>query len=236
MTSIVTAAARFGVSYFTAACPNVPTEGSVARGSASRTRRASHRSRHRSGMAAERRGRAQRPRARRAGPGHPSRSSSSGLSHPGFGVALDAMAASGDSDVLSTPHLIALDNVEAEINVGQNVPLQTSSPGGLGSLGGLAGLGGAGAARLRRHRRRRSAASAGSAVSAASAAASRRQDVGTTITHHAAHQRERRDPPRDRGGDLRRRRARRPGNARRRADRPHAPRRPSSWCAISRRS
>jgi general secretion pathway protein D len=66
-----------------------------------------------------------------------------GISIPAFGVALHAMAASGEANVLQTPHLIATDNVEAEISIGQNVPLQTSSAGGLGGLGGLSGLLGA---------------------------------------------------------------------------------------------
>ncbi|HJL46418.1 MAG TPA: secretin N-terminal domain-containing protein, partial [Polyangiaceae bacterium LLY-WYZ-15_(1-7)] len=81
---------------------------------------------------------------------------STGLSVPGFGVVLNALATSGDANVLSTPHIIAMDNVQAEINIGQNVPLQTSGlapgalgGGGLGGLGALAGLagqsGGAGA-------------------------------------------------------------------------------------------
>jgi general secretion pathway protein D len=58
-----------------------------------------------------------------------------GFSIPAFGVALQALASAGDANVLSTPHLIASDNVEAEISVGENVPLQTSG----GGLGGLAG-------------------------------------------------------------------------------------------------
>lgn len=67
-----------------------------------------------------------------------------GISIPGFGVVLNALAQSGDANILSTPHLIAMDNVQAEINVGQNVPLQTSgiAPGALGGLGGLGGLAG----------------------------------------------------------------------------------------------
>ena len=73
-----------------------------------------------------------------------------GLSIPSFGAVLTAMATSSDVDVLSTPHLIAMDNAEAEINVGANVPLQTSGiaggVGGLGGLGGLAGLAGLGGA------------------------------------------------------------------------------------------
>ncbi|MCB9621840.1 MAG: type II secretion system secretin GspD [Sandaracinus sp.] len=71
--------------------------------------------------------------------------SSTGLSIPGFGVVMQAIASSGDANILSTPHIIAMDNVQAEINIGQNVPLQTSgiAPGALGGgLGGLAGLAG----------------------------------------------------------------------------------------------
>ena len=66
-----------------------------------------------------------------------------GISIPAFGVVLNALSTSGDVNVLSTPHLIAMDNVQAEINVGQNVPLQTSgiTPGALGGLGGLGALG-----------------------------------------------------------------------------------------------
>lgn len=63
-----------------------------------------------------------------------------GVSVPSFGVALAALSQTGDSDVLATPHLLALNNEEAEINIGQNVPLQGNSPGALG--GGLAGLAG----------------------------------------------------------------------------------------------
>jgi len=104
-----------------------------------------------------------------------------GLSIPAFGVALQAFAADGDANVLSTPHLIASDNVEAEIKVGENVPLQTSAPGGgLGALAGLGALGGLGGA-------------AGGAAGLAGGlgrglgggfglGAVPRQDVGTTIT------------------------------------------------------
>ena len=70
-----------------------------------------------------------------------------GFNLPSFGVAINALSDNQDANVLSTPHLIAMDNVEAEISIGQNVPLQTSAPafggGNLGSLAGLAGsLGG----------------------------------------------------------------------------------------------
>lgn len=87
-----------------------------------------------------------------------------GLQIPSFGVALTAFASSGQADLLATPHLLALNNEEAEINIGANVPLQGSAVGlgsllgvgatgagatgqaasaaaGLGALGGLGGLG-----------------------------------------------------------------------------------------------
>jgi general secretion pathway protein D len=60
-----------------------------------------------------------------------------GISIPAFGTFIQAIARTGDTDLLSTPHILALDNEDAEINVGDNVPLQTNQ--GLGSLGALAG-------------------------------------------------------------------------------------------------
>lgn len=97
-----------------------------------------------------------------------------GFSVPGFGVVVTALANSGDADVLSTPHIIAIDNTEAEISVGQNIPLQTNgiAPGtfaGAGSLGalGVAAQGGQNLGNL-----------AGLAGGLGSVA---RQDVGTTI-------------------------------------------------------
>ena len=97
-----------------------------------------------------------------------------GFSVPGFGVTVTALASSGDADVLSTPHIIAMDNTEAEISVGENIPLQTNgvAPGtfaGAGSLGALAGAaqGGQDLGNL-----------AGLAGGLGSVA---RQDVGTTI-------------------------------------------------------
>jgi general secretion pathway protein D len=79
-----------------------------------------------------------------------------GLSIPAFGVALNALASSGKSNVLATPHIIATDNVAADIQVGQNIALQQNVGGGLanlaslaggagGGLGALGGLGGLGA-------------------------------------------------------------------------------------------
>ncbi|MCL2778560.1 MAG: type II secretion system secretin GspD [Polyangiaceae bacterium] len=82
-----------------------------------------------------------------------------GLSVPAFGTFLQAIAQTGDSDLLSTPHILALDNEDAEINVGDNIPLQTnavtafpgatgtSSTAALGALGGLGSFGSYGAPR-----------------------------------------------------------------------------------------
>jgi len=97
-----------------------------------------------------------------------------GFSVPGFGVVVTALASSGDADVLSTPHIIAMDNVEAEISVGENIPLQTNgvAPGtfaGGGSLGALAGAASSG---------QDLGNLAGLAGGLGSVA---RQDVGTTI-------------------------------------------------------
>jgi general secretion pathway protein D len=63
-----------------------------------------------------------------------------GISIPAFGVVLHALSRSGDSNVLATPHILATDNIPAEISIGQNIPLQTNVGGGnLSQLAGLAG-------------------------------------------------------------------------------------------------
>ncbi|GAB5550361.1 MAG: type II secretion system secretin GspD [Sandaracinaceae bacterium] len=78
------------------------------------------------------------------GPEVPQSAQLIGVSIPSFGVVLNAIANSGDVNVLSTPHIIAMDNIQAEITVGANVPLQTSGLlGGLGGGGGLGALAGA---------------------------------------------------------------------------------------------
>jgi general secretion pathway protein D len=84
------------------------------------------------------------------GPGIPGTENllGTGVSIPAFGVLINALASTNDSDILSTPHILATDNIPAEINVGQNIPLQTNF-GGFGGLPGLTGAaGGAGAAAL----------------------------------------------------------------------------------------
>ncbi|MCA9578210.1 MAG: type II secretion system secretin GspD [Polyangiales bacterium] len=104
-----------------------------------------------------------------------------GLSVPGFGVLVTALASSGDANVLSTPHIIAMDNVEAEISVGQNIPLQTSGipSSALSSLSGLGGL--AGGTTGTTSALGGLAGLAGLAGSSGGFGSAPRQDVGTTI-------------------------------------------------------
>ncbi len=65
-----------------------------------------------------------------------------GVSVPSFGVLFQALANTNDVNVLSAPHIIATNNQEAEISVGQNIPFQGSFSGfGLGA-GGQGGQGG----------------------------------------------------------------------------------------------
>ena len=82
-----------------------------------------------------------------------------GISIPAFGTFIQALARTGDSDLLSTPHILALDNEDAEINVGDNIPLQTNAVsafptgaagvagGAAAALGGLGGFGSFGSPR-----------------------------------------------------------------------------------------
>ncbi len=62
-----------------------------------------------------------------------------GLSIPAFGIVMNALAESGRGNILATPHIIATDNVAAEIDVGENIPTQINAGGGLSNLAGLAG-------------------------------------------------------------------------------------------------
>ncbi len=71
-----------------------------------------------------------------------------GVSIPGLGVVLHALSRSGDSNVLATPHILATDNIPAEITIGQNIPLQTEVGGGISQLASLAGAGGSSSAGL----------------------------------------------------------------------------------------
>jgi general secretion pathway protein D len=69
-----------------------------------------------------------------------------GLSIPAFGIVLHALTNSGKSNVLATPHIIATDNTAAEINIGENIPLQDNIGGGLSNLAALGGNSAAGGA------------------------------------------------------------------------------------------
>ena len=63
-----------------------------------------------------------------------------GLNIPSMGVMIQALQSSSDVNVLSTPTLLAADNGEAEISVGQTVPFQSGiAPGGLSGLAGTSG-------------------------------------------------------------------------------------------------
>ncbi len=58
-----------------------------------------------------------------------------GINLPSLGVLVQALQTSSDVNVLSTPHLVATDNEESEITVGQNVPFQAGyTPQGLTNL------------------------------------------------------------------------------------------------------
>jgi general secretion pathway protein D len=58
-----------------------------------------------------------------------------GFSFPSIGFLIQALQSSSDANVLSTPHIVATDNEESEITVGQNVPFQSGfAPGGLQNL------------------------------------------------------------------------------------------------------
>ena len=66
------------------------------------------------------------------------------LSIPTFGFLLQAIQSNSDVNILSTPHILTLDNEEAEIQVGKQIPYRASSMGGLGSLASMAGMAGLG--------------------------------------------------------------------------------------------
>jgi len=61
-----------------------------------------------------------------------------GVSIPAFGVLLSALQTDNDVNVLSTPNILATDNVAAEIMVGGNIPVQQGGYG-IGALASLAG-------------------------------------------------------------------------------------------------
>jgi general secretion pathway protein D len=101
-----------------------------------------------------------------------------GISIPAFGVVLNAVAQDGDTNVLSTPHIIATDNTEAEIRIGQNIPLQTNV-GGLGGLSSLSGIAGAAASQSGAASALNSLGGLGGLLGGGFSA--QRQDVGTKV-------------------------------------------------------
>jgi general secretion pathway protein D len=71
-----------------------------------------------------------------------------GVSIPSYAVLFQALATSNNTNVLSTPFIMATDNQESEISVGQNIPYQAGlsfggfglpTTGGGGTTGGLPG-------------------------------------------------------------------------------------------------
>ncbi len=70
---------------------------------------------------------------------------------PTYGFILQALSHSSRVNILSTPHILTMDNQEAEIVVGKQIPYQATSYGGLGGLlGGYGGYGGIGSSLLGR--------------------------------------------------------------------------------------
>ena len=67
-----------------------------------------------------------------------------GTSIPSYGILFQALATQDNSNILSAPHVIAIDNEKAEFSVGNNIPYKAGlSFGGLGTgAGGAAGLAG----------------------------------------------------------------------------------------------
>ena len=62
-----------------------------------------------------------------------------GTSIPSYAVLFQALAKSSNVNVLSSPHILATNNEEAEITVGQNIPYQGGiNFGGFGQVGGAA--------------------------------------------------------------------------------------------------
>ena len=66
------------------------------------------------------------------------------LTIPAFGLILKWLEQSSNAQIISTPHILTLDNEEANIEVGQRVPFQRGANISSASLGALAGLTGGG--------------------------------------------------------------------------------------------
>ncbi len=57
----------------------------------------------------------------------PTTGTSGTVSVPAFGIAINALASNAGVDIISNPSLLIVDNEEAKINVGRNVPMPVSS-------------------------------------------------------------------------------------------------------------
>ena len=66
------------------------------------------------------------------------------LAIPSYGFILQALSHSSRVNILSTPHILTMDNEEAQIVVGKQIPYQATSYGGLASLFGAGMYGGIG--------------------------------------------------------------------------------------------
>ncbi|MBM4386405.1 MAG: type II secretion system secretin GspD, partial [Deltaproteobacteria bacterium] len=64
------------------------------------------------------------------------------LAIPTYGFLLQAIQSNSDVNILSTPHILTMDNEEAEITVGKQIPYQAQSYGGLSGLYGAGGISG----------------------------------------------------------------------------------------------
>jgi general secretion pathway protein D len=67
-------------------------------------------------------------------------STAGSLALPTYGFLIQAIQSNSDVNILSTPHILTMDNEEAEIVVGKQIPYQAQSYGGLSSLSSLQGL------------------------------------------------------------------------------------------------
>ena len=59
---------------------------------------------------------------------------------PAFGLLISALQQNNDVNVLSTPHLLIMNNEDGEISVGQNLPFQGASFGGAAGAGAFGGI------------------------------------------------------------------------------------------------
>lgn len=69
---------------------------------------------------------------------------SGAIAIPSYGFLIQAIQSNSDVNILSTPHILAMDNEDAEIVVGKQIPYQAQSYGGIPYYGGYYGYGGYG--------------------------------------------------------------------------------------------